>query len=204
MHGSEHMAVMAIAAARGGAVGIRANTPDDIAAIRLSVSLPIIGIYKLVIPGYAVYITPTIESATQVAQAGADIIAIDATSRPHPDDLRLYERIAIIHKQTNCPVMADISTFAEGLAAQEAEADLVSTTLSGYTDYSPTQDTPDFKLLERLVADLKVPVIAEGRIATPKQALEALKLGAFAIVVGSAITRPQWITARFVQGLKSA
>lgn len=100
--------------------------------------------------------------------------------------------------------MADISTFAEGLAAQEAEADLVSTTLSGYTDYSPTQDTPDFKLLERLVADLKVPVIAEGRIATPKQALEALKLGAFAIVVGSAITRPQWITARFVQGLKSA
>jgi N-acylglucosamine-6-phosphate 2-epimerase len=203
MHGSGCMAAMAIAAEQGGAVGIRANTPQDIAAIRLSVSLPIIGIYKQDLPGYAVRITPTIEAAIQVALAGADIIAIDATSRPHPDGVRLDARIAMIHAQTNCPVMADISTFPEGLAAQQAEADLVSTTLSGYTDDSPAQDAPDFKLLEKLVADLKVPVLAEGRIATPEQAVRALNLGAFAIVVGSAITRPQWITARFVQGIKS-
>jgi N-acylglucosamine-6-phosphate 2-epimerase len=198
MHGLEHMAAMALAAVEGGAVGIRANTPKDIAAIRLTVSLPIIGIYKLDIPGYAVRITPTIAAAFQVAEAGADIIAIDSTSRPNPDGLSLDERIRLIHERTNCPVMADISIYSEGLAAQQAGADLVSTTLSGYTEDSPTQDSPDFELLHRLVSDLKVPVVGEGRITTPQQAAQALTLGAFAVVVGSAITRPQWITAQFV------
>lgn len=198
LYGSVHMAAMAVAAAEGGAVGIRANTPKDISAIRFAVTLPIIGIYKLDFPGYAVRITPTVESALQVAQAGADIIAIDSTSRLHPDGLNLNERIRLIHEHTSCPVMADISTYAEGLAVQAAGADLVSTTLSGYTDDSPTQDPPDFELLQRLVSGLKVPVVAEGRIATPEQAAQALVLGAFAVVVGSAITRPKWITARFV------
>ena len=198
LHGSEHMAAMATAAAEAGAVGIRANTPRDIVAIRLAVSLPIIGIYKLDLPGYTVRITPTIESAIEVAQAGADIIAIDATTRPHPDDLTLTERIHLIHEQTHCPVMADISTCNEGKAAQAAGADLVSTTLSGYTDASPKQGLPDFELLQSLIARLKMPVVAEGRITSPEQAAQALALGAFAVVVGSAITRPQWITARFV------
>jgi N-acylglucosamine-6-phosphate 2-epimerase len=199
LYGSEHMAAMAVAAASGGAVGIRANSPKDIAAIRLVVSLPIIGIYKLDIPGYTVRITPTIESAFQVAQAGADIIAIDATSRQHPDGLSLLERVRQIHEQTHCPVMADVSTYDEGLAAEHAGADLVSTTLSGYSEDSPAQDTPDFDLLQRLVSNLHIPVVVEGRIANPEQAARALALGAFAVVVGSAITRPQWITARFVQ-----
>jgi len=201
LYGSVNMAAMAVAAAEGGAVGIRANTPKDISAIRFAVTLPIIGINKLDLPGYAVRITPTLETALQVAQAGADMIAIDSTSRPHPDGLNLNERIRMIHEQTSCPVMADISTYDEGLAAQEAGADLVSTTLSGYTDDSPRFDSPDFELLQRLVSGLKVPVVAEGRIANPEQAAKALTLGAFAVVVGSAITRPQWITARFVQGM---
>jgi N-acylglucosamine-6-phosphate 2-epimerase len=199
MHGSSHMAAMAVAAAQGGAVGIRANTPKDIAAIRLVVTLPIIGIYKLDVPGYAVRVTPTWVSAVQVAQAGADIIAIDGTARPHPDDLKLDERIFRIHEQTSCPVMADISTFDEGLTAEQDGADIVATTLSGYTETTPIHDSPDFELLQRLVSTLKVPVVAEGRIATPEQAFQALALGAFAVVVGSAITRPQWITAKFVQ-----
>lgn len=198
LYGEDHMAAMARAAAEGGAVGIRANTPKDIAAIRRTINLPIIGIYKLDIPGYPVRITPSIESAIQVAQAGADVIAIDGTSRPHPDGLDLNQRIHLIHTQTHYPVMADIATFRDGLAAQAAGADLIATTLSGYTDDSPAQEAPDFELLERLVSHLKVPVVAEGRISTPEQAAQALYLGAFAVVVGTAITRPQSITARFV------
>jgi len=199
LHGSDHMAAMAVAAAEGGAVGIRANTPMDIAAIRSVITLPIIGIYKLDMPGYVVRITPTLDSAVQVAQAGADIIAIDGTSRPHPDNLNLSERIHLIHDQTSCPVMADISNCDEGITAQQAGADIVATTLSGYTEASPTQDSPDFELLQRLVSTLNVPIVAEGRIATPEQACQALVMGAYAVVVGSAITRPQWITAKFVQ-----
>jgi N-acylglucosamine-6-phosphate 2-epimerase len=204
LYGSMHMAAMAVAAAQGGAVGVRANSPEDIAAILHAVRLPIIGIYKLDTPGFSVRITPTIESAIQVANAGADIIAIDATDRPHPDGLDLFDRIRLIHEHTSCPVMADISNDQEGLAAQSAGADLVSTTLSGYTDDSAKQDAPDFELLHRLVKTLKVPVIAEGRITTPGQAAQALSKGAFAVVVGSAITRPQWITAQFVKEMRRA
>lgn len=204
LYGAEHMAALAVAAMQGGAAGIRANTPSNIAAIRRLVVLPIIGLFKQDLPGYAVRITPTVDSAVQVARAGADIIAIDATLRPHPDGLGLAERIGRIHELTHCQVMADISTLSEGLAAEQAGADLVSTTLSGYTEDSPHQEAPDFELLKRLIADLRVPVVAEGRIATPEQAAEAIALGAFAVVVGSAITRPQWITHRFVRRMVQA
>jgi N-acylglucosamine-6-phosphate 2-epimerase len=199
LHGSGHMAVMARAATAGGAVGIRANGPADIAAIRAAVELPIIGIYKDDIEGFEVRITPSLGHARLVAQAGAHLIAIDATLRPHPDQLATPERIRILQAETGCPVMADISTFEEGLAAEAAGADLVATTLSGYTAGSPQHEGPDFELLRRLVDRLKIPVVAEGRIATPEQAVQALELGAFAVVVGSAITRPQWITAQFVR-----
>ena len=202
LHGPGHMAAMAKAAAAGGASGIRANGPADIAAIHAVVSLPIIGIYKVDVPGYAVRITPNLEHARQVAAAGADILAIDATRRPHPDHLGLAERIETIHRETGCPVMADIADLEDGLAAEEAGADLVATTLSGYTDYSPPQPGPDFELLGRLASRLKVPLVAEGRIATPEQAAQAIELGAFAVVVGSAITRPQWITGQFVNRMK--
>jgi N-acylglucosamine-6-phosphate 2-epimerase len=201
LFGSEHMVAMAHAAALGGAIAIRANTPVDIAAIHHHLSLPIIGIYKIDIPGYSTRITPTLESALAVANAGADIIAIDATARLHPDDYSLDERIRLIHEQTGCPVMADVSTFDEGLAAQESGADLVSTTLSGYTESSPAQDGPDFTLLSKLATVLTVPLVAEGRIATPEQAAHALELGAWAVVVGSAITRPRWITEQFVKAM---
>ncbi len=204
LHGAQNMAAMARAACKGGAAGIRADGPEDIAAIRAVVDLPLIGIYKADLPGFAVRITPTLEHARQVAKAGADLIAVDATNRPHPDGLELAERIQAIHGETGRLVVGDISSEEEGLAAEAAGADLIATTLSGYTEASPRLSEPDFGLIRQLAPKVSVPLLAEGRIATPEQAAEALRCGAFAVVVGSAITRPQWITARFVEGIKES
>ncbi len=202
LHGAHHMAAMARAACEGGAAGIRADGPENIVAIRAAVNLPIIGIYKDDLPGFSVRITPTLQHALQVAEAGAQLIAIDATDRPHPDGLGLVKRIRAIHAETGLLVMADISNEAEGLSAAAAGADLVATTLSGYTDASPPDAAPDLALIRSLARELRVPLIAEGRISTPDQAGEALRCGAFAVVVGSAITRPQWITAQFAGALR--
>jgi N-acylglucosamine-6-phosphate 2-epimerase len=157
------------------------------------------------LPGYEVRITPTIEYAQQIADAGADIIALDGTARPHPGGFTAAELIAQVQKITGRLVLADVSTLDEGLAAAHAGADMVATTLSGYTSYSPAQVEPDFELIEGLVRELQpkgIPIIAEGRISTPEQAARALASGAYAVVVGAAITRPQWITARFVERLR--
>lgn len=201
LHGAQIMAAMARAAVQGGAVGIRANSPADIAAIRAAVDLPIIGLFKETIPGYPVYITPTVQHAQAVASAGADIVALDATLRSRPGSLSAAAIIQEVKKATGRLVLADVAGYDEGLAAWKAGADAVSTTLSGYTDNSPHQPGPDFELLERLAASLSIPVIAEGRISTPQQAARALNLGAFAVVVGGAITRPQWITRQFVSAI---
>jgi N-acylglucosamine-6-phosphate 2-epimerase len=205
LFGAEHMAAMARAAVSAGAAAIRANGPADIAAIRLAVEVPIIGLYKINLPGFHVRITPASEYAEQVAEAGADLVAIDATGRPHPGGVSAATLIAQVHQRTGKAVLADVATLEEGLAAAQCGAEFVATTLSGYTADSPAQPGPDFALLEGLVLRLRplgIPVIAEGRIATPEQAARALALGAHAVVVGSAITRPQWITARFVEAVQ--
>jgi N-acylglucosamine-6-phosphate 2-epimerase len=200
LHGAEMMARMALAAWLGGAVGIRSNGADDIQAIRATVQLPIIGIYKDGEEG--VYITPTFRHAQVVAEAGADVIALDATGRPRPDGVSLADMIERIHTHLHKLVMADISTLEEAHAAQAAGADLVASTLSGYTPYSPKLNGPDFDLLRAMASGLSVPIIAEGRITTPDEARQALDCGATAVVVGGAITRPQQITARFVGTLR--
>ena len=159
-----------------------------------------IGLYKA---GEAdVYITPTLEHARAVVAAGAAIVALDATSRPRPDGRSLGEVISALHAEFGVPVMADISTVEEALAAAALGADVVSTTLSGYTPYSPQSKEPDLALVAELAPRLTVPVVAEGRVSTPAQARAALDAGAFAVVVGAAITRPQWITAQFVAGIQ--
>jgi len=198
LFGADHMAVMAMAARMGGAVGIRANTPVDIAAIRKTVDLPIIGLYKQVIPPFEVYITPTIESAMAVNQAGADIIALDATLRAHPAEKSAADLIKEIKSITHKPVLADIDNVCAGQAAEQAGADAVSTTLSGYTADSLRSESPDFDLIKNLCDCLRIPVIAEGRFWTVEQMVHAFELGAFAVVIGAAITRPQLITQRFV------
>lgn len=200
LHGC--MAGMARAAAQAGAVGIRAEGPQDIRAIRNAVELPILGLYKIRRDDEPVYITPTFESACMVVHAGADIVALDATTERRPDGLTLLETIARIHSELRRPVLADVSTLEEGIRAVRAGADAVAPTLSGYTPQSPRQEGPDWELLAALVRELSVPVLMEGRIWEPHEARQALDAGAWAVVVGSAITRPQLIAARFAKEIR--
>ncbi len=201
LFGADIMARLAVAAEAGGAVAIRANCPADIAAIRAVTALPLIGLSKVDMAGFDVYITPTVADAQAVSNAGADVIALDATDRPHPEGTTA-EFIARVKAVTQKPVLADISTYDEALAAQDAGADFVSTTMSGYTPYSPQSENPDLDLVRRLASVLTIPLLAEGRVATPEQARAALEAGAWAVVVGGAITRPQQITQRFVKAVR--
>jgi len=200
LHGSEIMVRMARAAKQGGARAIRANSPEDVKAIKDDIGLPVIGIYKDFLDGFDVYITPTMRHVKAIADTGAEVVAIDATRQEHPEG-HLKDFIARIHSETPCLLMADISTYEEGMQAAEYGADLVSTTLSGYTPYSKKVDGPDLDLVEQLAKYCSVPVIAEGKYHYPDQAAAAIDHGAAAVVVGGAISRPQQITARFVQAL---
>lgn len=198
LHGPRFMGAMALAARDGGAVAIRANGPDDIAAVRAA-GLPVIGIHKVFSDAFPVYITPDFAAAEAIVAAGAGIVALDCTERPrngeHPGVL-----VRRIRDQLGAEVFADVSTFEEGLKAAEWGADYVATTLSGYTEATqPKPDAPDLKLLEALAKRLEVPVVAEGRYNTPERVAEAFALGAHAVVVGTMITNPREITRMFVQ-----
>ena len=159
LSGPMFMAAMAKSVELGGAGGIRANGPDDIAAIRKLTDLPIIGIWKRLYEGYEPYISPTLEDVLAVVEAGADIVAVDATSRLHPGDISAEELIQSIKDTVDIPIMADISTVEEGIRSQEAGADMVATTLWGYTSYTRMSDDtePSSELLEQLVKRLSIP-----------------------------------------------
>ena len=202
LHGPHFMAAMARAAAQGGAAGLRANGAADIRALKASTDLPVIGIIKAELEGYEVIITPDFAHALAVAEAGADLIALDATARPHPDGAA-RDLIARVKRELGVPVFADVATFDEGVAAAEAGADYVATTLSGYTSdtQAPPGAGPDLALLERLCSAIDVPVVGEGRFETPEQVAAAFALGAFAVVVGTAITNPREITRRFARAV---
>ena len=201
-YGPTMMAAMAKAAVLGGAKGIRANGPADVRAIREAVNVPIIGINKIDIPGYDVRITPTFEAAEEVVRSGADIVALDCTPGPRPGNVSMPELVARIKQELGVLVMADISTLEEGIAAARAGADLVATTLSGYTPYSRKPNGPDLALVEELARELDVPIVCEGRISSPAEARKALDLGAHAVVVGAMITSPQRITEVYVRALR--
>ncbi|MBN1460209.1 MAG: N-acetylmannosamine-6-phosphate 2-epimerase [Armatimonadetes bacterium] len=198
----ESMARFAQSAELGGAVGIRAKEPD-IRAIKQLCGLLLIGIDKVYVEGYEVYITPRFEDAERIAKAGADIIALDCTSRPRPDGVKMADLVARIKGELKLPVMADIATVEEAIAAERAGADLVATTLSGYTEYSPPRDTPDFDLLEAVIRAVEAPVVAEGHLLALAEASACFSLGTHAIVVGTAITRPIALTERFVRAISS-
>lgn len=192
----ETMAQMAMAAVEGGAVGIRCQGLSDIAAIKGQVEVPVIGIWKDGREG--VYITPTLRHARCCASAGADIVAIDATGRPRPDGRTYADTIRALHDE-GIVVMADCGSFADAERAVEAGSDIISTTLSGYTGERKKTDGPDFDLLGRMVAAFgdATPVLCEGRIHTPDQLTQVMAMGAWAAVVGTAITHPTSITRWF-------
>lgn len=209
LHGSIFMARMALAAEIGGAVGVRINTVEDILEVKKTVSIPVIGIIKKQYSNSPAYITPTLKEVDQVIEAGADIVAVDCTKSIKPDGKTAEEFIYDIkNKYSDTLLMADISTLEEGINAAKAGADIVATTLSGYTEYTK-KDTdipiefqePDFTLIEELVEKVNVPVIAEGRLWDSQKAVEAFKRGAFATVIGAGITRPQIITKRIVDNI---
>ena len=202
----EILAALARTVVLPGVVGLRMNAPENIAAARVAVRLPIIGIHKTYDPQGRVWITPDFAKARSLAEAGADIIALDATERQRPTGESLGELIANIHSQLGLPVMADIACYEEGMAAADMGADLVATTLAGYTrlPYAESHDPPDLALVTRLSPVLSVPLIAEGRYNTPALARQALEAGAHAVVVGSMITRPDLIARSFVQALQGS
>jgi N-acylglucosamine-6-phosphate 2-epimerase len=203
LHGPQFMGAMALAAAAGGASAIRANGPDDVRAVKAA-GLPVIGINKVFSDAFPVYITPNFASAKVLAEAGADIIAIDCTPRPR-DGEPLAELIARISGELGIPVFADCSNLAEGIAAEQMGAAYVSTTLSGYVDKSlPKPVEPDLVLVAALAGHCRVPVIAEGRFNTPALARAALEAGAHAVVVGTMITNPREITRAFAAEVRRA
>ena len=200
LRSAEMMSRMAEAVVRGGAVAVRAQGPEDLRLIRNRVDVPLIGLWKVGSEG--VFITPTLRHALAVADAGADVVALDGTRRARPDGRTLAETVAGIRDRTDALVLADVGDLEDGSAAVAAGVDLVATTLAGYTGSRPRTDGPDLELLAGLAERLPVPVIAEGRVHSTEQARACLAAGAFAVVVGTAITHPTTITRWFADALR--
>jgi N-acetylmannosamine-6-phosphate 2-epimerase / N-acetylmannosamine kinase len=202
MHAPDVMARFARAAVSGGAVAIRANGPDDIRAIRHAVSVPVIGLQKRLAPDGQILITPTVDDARALVDAGAHAVAIDCTARGCR--YGALERLSRVRGELHVPVTADIAALDEALAAEAAGADFILSTMRGYTAETEAVRSFDAAFIAGLVRALRVPVIAEGRIWTVDEALAAIDAGALAVVVGSAITRPKDITERFTSALSAA
>lgn len=204
LHSSFIMSKMALAAYQAGAVGIRANSKEDIIAIKEEVPLPVIGIVKRDYPGSKVYITATSKEVNELIESKCEVIALDATKQERPKET-LEELVAYIReKAPNVEIMADISTIEEAEHADKLGFDYVGTTLRGYTDY--TQDhilyENNFAFLREVLDKVNAKVIAEGNVITPEMYKAVSDLGVHCTVVGGAITRPKQITERFINAVK--
>lgn len=201
MRHPQTMAQVAASAVIGGAAAIRVQGLADIQFTRSAVEVPVIGLYK---DGHeGVFITPIIHHALAVAAAGAQIVALDGTRRPRPDGKTLEQTVAAVHERSGALVMADCGSLDDARAAAEAGADLIGTTLAGYSGERPMTAGPDLELISQIArAELGRPLVAEGRIHSPDQARAALQAGAFAVVVGTAITHPATITGWFAAALR--
>lgn len=202
LYSSYIMGRMAYAAMEGGAVGIRANTPQDIAEIKKTVDLPVIGLYKVVTEGSDVYITPTMAEIDALMEVGPEIIALDATDRKRANGMTISEFFPQVReKYPDMLFMADCSTYEDAVRAQELGFDFAGTTLCGYTKETEGTEIPCYEMLRKMCGNLKIPVIAEGGIWERGQLQEAFACGIHAAVVGTAITRPRDITRRFVNAI---
>ncbi len=196
------MYLMARAAKRAGTPAIRTSSIRDVVAIKKETRLPAIALVKINYPGYDSYITPTMKEVDDLVAVGSDVVALDCTLRRRGDGTTINEFIAQIReKYPDIILMADISNYEEGINAWKCGVDIVGTTMSGYTDYTSKKDEPDYELMRRLAADIDIPVIGEGKIHYPDQAVKALQTGIWSIVVGGAITRPLEIAERFMKAI---
>jgi N-acylglucosamine-6-phosphate 2-epimerase len=201
----EYISIFALSCQIGGAAGIRTEGEDNIRAVKSKVGLPVIGLIQSAYSDGSVLITSDFNEVNEVIESGADIVALDVTERVRPNGLTGFEFLRQVRKtHPGTLLVADVSTFEEGVQAAELGADLVSTTLSGYTPATAhkAREGVDFDLIERLSDSLVVPVIAEGRVLLPSEAAHALELGAYAVVVGAAITKPTVITQMFVHEIQ--
>lgn len=198
-YSTEMMIAFAQSAQIGGAVGIRANGQEFIRAIKNKVNLPLLGIMKMKDPDGRVLITGSVEDALNVIEAGADMVAVDATDCWRPHGVSVKELLVSLKHETKVSIVAEVETLSQGLFAEEWGADFVSTTLA--VDHMPPF-TPDFDLLKNLTYQLHIPVIMEGNIWTIKNLRHAFDLGACSVVIGSAITRPWLVTKYFVDSIK--
>ena len=206
LHSSFIMGRMAKAAEEGGARGIRANTKADITEIKKNVDLPVIGIVKKNYADSEVYITPTMAEVKELAEARAEIIAMDATVNLRPGKITLDQFFKTAREQyPNQMFMADCSTVEEALHAAAIGFDFIGTTLVGHTKQSEGMriENNDFEIIREILRKSKTPVIAEGNINTPEKAARVLELGCYSVVVGSIITRPQVITRNFVKAIEA-
>lgn len=205
LHSSFIMGRMALAAKEGGACGIRANTREDIKEIQQNVDLPVIGIVKRDYEDSEIYITPTMKEVGELMEVKPEIIAMDATIAKRPGGLTLDEFFhQVKEKYPDQLWMADCSTVEEALHADELGFDFIGTTMVGYTPQSKHLkiEANDFEIIREIVSKAKHRVIAEGNINTPEKARRVIELGAFSVVVGSIITRPQLITKNFADALR--
>ncbi len=197
------MYLMARAAKQAGTPAIRTSSIRDVVAIKEETGLPVIGLIKVKYEGFESYITPTMKEVDALVEAGSDVIALDCTNQKRGDGRSISEFISAVRiKYPHEILMADISTYEEGVNAWKLGMDIVGTTMSGYTAYSPKTDGPDYELVKRLSETVDVPVIGEGRIHSPEQAVKMLQSGAYAVVVGGAITRPLEIAQRFMKAVE--
>lgn len=202
LHDPYVIARLALTAERHGAGAVRIDSPAHIAAVRALCTVPVIGLHKQVHDGSAVYITPTCSAAAGVIEAGADIVAVDATSRHRPHGERLGDIIGVIRAHGRL-VLADVATESQGLAAADLGVDLIATTLAGYTEDSARLPGPDFDLVERLASATRLPVICEGRVRSAAEVRQAFRAGAYAVVVGGAITGVDALVKHFVEATPS-
>ena len=201
LHSSYIMGKMSLAAKEGGASGIRANSKEDIIAIKDEVSLPVIGIVKRNYEDSEIYITATKREIDELIESCCEMIALDATMRIRPGNLSLSELVSYAReKSPTVELMADIASIEDAINAEKLGFDCVGTTLLGYTKETNGRKPydNDFAFLKDVLKEVSIPVIAEGNINTPKMLKRVLEIGAHAAVVGGAITRPQQITAQFV------
>jgi glucokinase-like ROK family protein len=192
---------IALAAVNGGAAGLRLNSAEHIASIRQYTKLPIIGIQKYYGPA-GLRITADFAAASSLAKAGASIIALDCTDRVWPDGEPWQQLVQRIHQELHLPVMADIATLDEALAAAAAGVDCVGTTLNGYTESTRQNHGFSWTLLRQMAQQLHVPIMAEGHVSTPEEARRAIDGGAWCVIVGSSITRPGEIATKYVHALE--